>query len=93
MPSSQQTFNTHLYIVGDKLSSFQDIDLFNSDLGNNESIRYFYNKFNLYFNFLGYISTLIFKDYYYDYSGYASSNKPNLVLFWKKFIFRLSSFF
>ena len=52
-------FNTHLYIVGDKLSSFQDIDLFNSDLGNSNSIRYFYNKFNLYLIFYISISTLI----------------------------------
>jgi len=88
-------FNTHLYIVGDKLSSFQDIDLFNSDLGNNESIRYFYNKFNLYFNFLGYKYQYPYysKDYYYDYSGYASSNKPNLVLFLEKIYLPIKQFF
>ena len=88
-------FNTHLYIVGDKLSSFQDIDLFNSDLVNNESIRYFYNKFNLYFNFLGYKYQYPYysKDYYYDYSGYASSNKPNLVLFLEKIYLPIKQFF
>ena len=44
-------FDMPLYIICNQLSSFQDIDLFLKEQSDQESVRYFYNKFNLYFQF------------------------------------------
>ncbi len=76
-------FSSHLYIVCNKVTSFQDIDLFMSDIQNQDSIRFFYNKFNLYFNFLGYKYQYPYysKDFYYDYAGYSlNERKGNTYL-------------
>lgn len=70
-------FSSHLYIVCNKITSFQDLDLFMSDIHNQDSIRFFYNKFNLYFNFLGfkYQYPYYSKDFYYEYAGYSLNDR------------------
>ncbi len=76
-------FSSQLYIVCNKVTSFQDIDLFTSDIPNQDSIKFFYNKFNLYFNFLGYKYQYPYysKDFYYEYAGYSlNDGKGNSYL-------------
>ncbi len=79
-------FNKFVYIVGNKISSFRDIELFLKDNENLEenNISYFFNKYDLYFNFLWLKLQYpyYYSNYYYDYySGYKKgfTNYSNLV--------------
>ena len=87
-------FSSHLYIVCNQVTSFQDIDLFTSEFKDQDSIKFFYNKFNLYFNFLGYKYQYPYysKDFYYEYSGYASLDKSNLNSYIQKFFPMMKKF-
>ena len=52
-----QYFDASLYVVGNKISTFKDIILFNKDIegiNKNIDVKYFYNKFDIFFNFLWY---------------------------------------
>ena len=62
-------FNKHLYIVCNKVTTFKDIELFSKDFDDETSIRFFYNKFKLYFSFLWfkYQYPYYTRNYYYDY--------------------------
>ena len=75
-------FGNHIYIVANKESSFRDIDSFLKDFEDISKIRFFYNKFNLYFNFLWYKYQYPYysKNYYYDYSSYSEIRKK--FTFW-----------
>ena len=70
-------FDNHLYVVCNKISTFKDIDSFLKDFDSDSGIFYFYNKFNLYFNFLWYKYQYPYyeNNYYYDYSSYSSTRK------------------
>jgi len=90
-----KNFSTHLYIVCNQITTFQDIDLFIADFPDQDTLKFFYNKFNLYFNFLGlkYQYPYYSKDFYYEYAGYGSLNKSKinsfverLIIFTKKFL-------
>ncbi len=72
-----KVFDKHIYVACNKLSSFKDIDLFEKDFDDNSSIRYFYNKFNLYFNFLWlkYQYPYYSRNYYYDYMEYSNTRR------------------
>ena len=72
-----QQFEKHIYIVCNQLSTFKDIDSFLQDFENKSSVRFFYNKFNLYFNFLWYKYQYPYysRNYYYDYSSYSAMRK------------------
>ena len=67
-------FNKIFYIIGNKISTFKDIDLFAEDVGNKTKIHYFYNKFDLYFQllWLKYQYPYYSKNYYYDYVDYQN---------------------
>ena len=73
-------FDTQIYIVCNQLSSFRDIDMFIKDIENKSEIKFFFNKFKLYFDFLWfkYQYPYYSKNYYYDYDQY-SSIKRNLT--------------
>tara|TARA_B100000212_G_scaffold291835_2_gene233632 strand:+ start:2956 stop:4869 length:1914 start_codon:yes stop_codon:yes gene_type:complete len=75
-------FGNHIYVVANKDSSFRDIDSFLKDFEDISKIRFFYNKFNLYFNFLWYKYQYPYysKNYYYDYSSYSEMRKK--FTFW-----------
>ena len=50
-----ENFDTCIYIVGNKLSSFKDIVLFNKEIkasDKNKKICFFYNKFDMFSDFL-----------------------------------------
>jgi len=70
-------FDNHLYVVCNQISTFKDIDQFFQDFDDISGIRFFYNKFNLYFNFLWYKYQYPYysNNYYYDYSSYSSIRK------------------
>lgn len=70
-------FKNHLYIVCNHLSTFRDIDVFLKEFEDDSQIRFFYNKFNLYFNFLWYKYQYpsYSRNYYYDYSSYSTIKK------------------
>ncbi|MDC3019214.1 hypothetical protein OA081_01870 [Gammaproteobacteria bacterium] len=71
-------FANHLYIVCNQVSTFRDIDVFLKDFENDNLIKFFYNKFNLYFNFLWYkyqYPSYSRNYYYYDYTSYSSLKK------------------
>ncbi len=70
-------FDNHIYIVANQISSFKDLDSFLGDFEDTSSIRFFYNKFNLYFNFLWYKYQYPYysRNYYYDYSSYSELRK------------------
>ncbi len=67
-------FDNHIYVVCNKLTTFKDIDLFTKDFDTEEPIKYFYNKFQLYFNFLWfkYQYPYYSRNYYYDYLEYSN---------------------
>ena len=49
-----KVFENYIYVVGNKISSFRDIDLFlkdNDGIDDNQ-VSYFFNKYDLYFDFL-----------------------------------------
>lgn len=76
-------FDSCLYVVGNKISTFKDIILFNKDLESFEkeiSIKYFYNKFDVFFNFFWYKYHYpnYSDNYYYEYSGYGNLKEEYL---------------
>ena len=82
-----QYFDASLYVVGNKISTFKDIILFNKDIegiNKNIEVKYFYNKFDIFFNFLWYSYNYpnYSNNYYYEYSGYRNTKK---FLFWRIF--------
>ena len=75
-------FQKHIYIVANQDSSFKEIDSFLKDFEDISRIKFFYNKFNLYFNFLWYKYQYPYysRNYYYDYSSYSAIRKD--FTFW-----------
>ncbi len=69
-----KNFEKKIYIVANQASSFNDINLFKQDIDDDISIRFFYNKFKLYFNFFWYKYQYPYysRNYYYDYQEYSS---------------------
>ena len=67
-------FDKKIYIVCNQESSFKDLDIFLQDVEEDSSVRFFYNKFRLYFNFLWYKYQYPYysRNYYYDYHEYSS---------------------
>lgn len=67
----------HIYVVCNQSSSFKDIDLFLKDFVRTEKIKFFYNKFKLYFNFFWYKYQYPYysRNYYYDYQEYSATRK------------------
>ena len=70
-------FDNHIYIVCNQLSTFKDINSVSQDIEDKDSLKFFYNKFNLYFNFLWYKYQYPYysRNYYYDYSSYSAIRK------------------
>ncbi len=73
-------FDSALYVVGNKISTFKDIILFNKDIesiNENIAIKYFYNKFDIFFNFFWYKYQYpnYSDNYYYEYSEYRNPKK------------------
>ena len=81
-----KVFENYIYVVGNKISSFRDIDLFlkdNDGIEDNQ-VSYFFNKYDLYFDFLWLKLQYpyYYSNYYYDYyGGYKKgfTNYSNLV--------------
>lgn len=75
-------FQKHIYIVAHQDSSFKEIDSFLRNFEDKSRIKFFYNKFNLYFNFLWYKYQYPYysRNYYYDYSSYSAIRKD--FTFW-----------
>jgi len=71
-----KSFNKLFYVIGNKISTFKDIDLFIGDIENKSKIHYFYNKFDLYFQllWLKYQYPYYSRNYYYDYVDYQNIN-------------------
>tara|TARA_A100001388_G_scaffold90351_1_gene65374 strand:+ start:3909 stop:5828 length:1920 start_codon:yes stop_codon:yes gene_type:complete len=67
-------FDTKLYVVCNQVSTFKDIEQFIEDNKDDEKIRFFYNKFNIFFNFLWYKYQYPYfsRNYYYDYQEYST---------------------
>ena len=90
-----ENFDTCIYIVGNKLSSFKDIVLFNKEIkasDKNKKICFFYNKFDMFFRlfWLKYQYPNYSGNYYYGYSGYLNLNNP---LKFTKLLSKLRDFF
>jgi hypothetical protein len=85
-------FSKKVYVVCNKVTTFKDIDLFIKDFDDESSIRYFYNKFQLYFSFLWfkYQYPYYSRNYYYDYLEYSNIKRNfTFSVFSLKFIFGL----
>tara|TARA_B100000242_G_scaffold61835_1_gene37394 strand:- start:1624 stop:3531 length:1908 start_codon:yes stop_codon:yes gene_type:complete len=67
-------FDNKIYVVSNQESSFRDIEIFQDEIGDSSSVRYFYNKFNLYFNFLWYKYQYPYysRNYYQEYLDYSN---------------------
>ena len=67
-------FNKVFYVIGNKISTFKDIDLFEKDIENKSKIHYFFNKFDLYYQllWLKYQYPYYSRNYYYDYVDYQN---------------------
>ena len=84
-------FSQIIYIVGSEVSTFKDIEIFETDSKRTDSIAYFFNKFNYFYNFFGYQYQYPYysNSYYYDYENYRSLRKEvNIATFFRK-IFNL----
>ncbi len=95
-----ELIDVHIYVVCNQSSSFNDIDAFINDLGEDKEFSFFYNKFKIYFNFLWYKYQYPYysRNYYYDYVDYSGMQKSftltafsvkfskNLINFLKKWI-------
>ena len=92
-----QNFDTCIYVVGNKQSSFKDIVLFNKEIESSDkkiNIKYFFNKFDMFFKlfWLKYQYPNYSGNYYYGYSGYLSADnrlKLTSILFKFKDIFSM----
>ena len=81
-------FDRHIYVVCNKVSSFKDINLFLKDIDQKDSVKFFFNRFSLFFNFLWfkYQYPYYSKNYYYEYSSYNELKKnSNIGKFLVKF--------
>jgi len=69
-----KSFNKLFYIIGSKISTFKDINLFLGEIENKKRVHYFYNKFDLYFQllWLKYQYPYYSRNYYYDYVSYQN---------------------
>ena len=69
-----KSFNKLFYIIGNKISTFKDINLFLGEIENKKRVHYFYNKFDLYFQllWLKYQYPYYSRNYYYDYVSYQN---------------------
>mgnify|MGYP001315173561 CR=1 FL=1 len=70
-------FDKHICIVCNNLSTFKEIDSVSKDFQDSSKLKFFFNKFNLYFNFLWYKYQYPYysSNYYYDYSSYSNIRK------------------
>tara|TARA_B100002019_G_scaffold139850_1_gene120472 strand:- start:2660 stop:4528 length:1869 start_codon:yes stop_codon:yes gene_type:complete len=82
-------FEKVIYIVGSDISTFKDIEIFKSEFHDQDSIHYFFNKFNYFYNFFGFYYQYPYysSGNYYDYEGYRSLRKKvNIYTIFKRFI-------
>ena len=77
-----------IYVVNNQVTSFKDISLVKKDLGESKNLKFFYNKFSLYFNFLWlkYKYPHYAKNYYYDYGDYSNFQKGLRYKFYSKLL-------
>ena len=83
-------FDRHIYVVCNKLTAFKDINLFFKDIDKKDSVKFFFNRFSLYFNFLWfkYQYPYYSKNYYYEYTSYNELKKNSNI---RKFLVEFSS--
>ncbi len=74
-------FEQTIYIVGSEISTFKDLEAFESEFDNKDVIHYFFNKFNYFYNFFGlyYQYPYYSNGYYYDYESYRSHRKKGNI--------------
>ena len=74
-------FDRHIYVVCNKVSSFKDINLFLKDIDQKDSVKFFFNRFSLFFNFLWfkYQYPYYSKNYYYEYTSYNELKKNSNI--------------
>ena len=67
-------FDLIVYVVNNQVTTFKDLNLVEKDLEESKNLKFIYNKFNLYFNFLWlkYKYPSYAKNYYYDYGNYSN---------------------
>ena len=72
-----EVFEKIIYVAGSDISTFKDIRSFEDETKREDSIFYFFNKFNYFYNFLGlqYQYPYYSNNYYYDYEGYRNIRK------------------
>ena len=87
-------FSDILYIVGNNITTFKDIELIKRDLTDEKNIKFFFNKFDLFFDifWFKYVYPYYGGNYYYDYNGYSTLDaKITSFSTWKKLYKWLSS--
>ena len=87
-------FSNILYIVGNNITTFKDIELIKKDLSREKNIKFFFNKFDLFFDifWFKYVYPYYGGNYYYDYNGYSTLDaKITSFSTWKKLYKWLSS--
>ena len=79
-----QYFDTKLFVVCNGVTTFTDVDQFRQDIKDEKKIQFFYNKFNLYFNFLWYKYQYPYyaRNYYYDYHQYSNLSQKYFFSVW-----------
>ena len=86
-------FDLIIYIVNNQVTTFKDIDLLRKDFDQTDKIKFFYNKFNLFFNFLWlkYEYPAYARNYYYEYGDYSNFRNEVNSIFLRKI--RINKFF
>ena len=92
----KDSFEQVIYIVGNEITTFKDIEIFENEIKTTESVSYFFNKFNYFFNILGltYQYPYYSRDYYYDYGGYQNLRKEvNISSFFQNLLKKFKGIF
>lgn len=76
-----KSFDHVIYIAGSDITTFKDIEIFESEFSRNESISYFFNKFNFFYNIFGlsYQYPYYSNNYYYNYENYRLTEKKGKI--------------
>ncbi|MFL2768842.1 MAG: exopolysaccharide transport family protein [Gammaproteobacteria bacterium] len=89
-------FSNIIYVVGNNITTFKDIDLIKKDIEDKKKLKFFFNKFDLFFDlfWFKYVYPYYSGNYYYDYNGYSIfDDKITSFSVWKKLYKWLSSVF
>lgn len=76
-----QKFAHIIYVAGSEITTFKDIEVYESESQRADTTSYFFNKFNYFYNIFGlkYQYPYYANNYYYNYENYRFSKKRSKI--------------